>query len=485
MKKHKNLKIVVLLAFSLAIISIIVLLTFGKTYTLKLQFNEEIKDFNNLSIDIENDNIVTVADMNIDKNTVFLKVKGLKKGKTSLRIKYKEEQRYEVLYVHIGNIVSYETFFGPVTVDLFLKVSILILSITIFVIILKKYRKSIKENLYQYKNIYYLSLLILLGIYIISLLININNNDLLSILNQTVSITNYFSFIILPLALVTSILVTISNIRLLIKEGRTWKNMLGTILGLLFIAITLLPDRIYQIMFFSKTIDIHNSRSIWCYLYQFLETSIYLIVSYLECVLISTIILSTKAARRIPALDKDYIIILGCQIKKDGTLTPLLKGRVDRAIAFANMQKKIKDKSIIFIPSGGKGNDEIISEAEAMKNYLLEQGINKKDIIIEDRSTNTNENMKYSFNLIKNKKANIAFSTTNYHVFRSGVIATNNGIKIEGIGAKTKRYFWLNAFIREFIATIYSERKKHVIVLSLILLIELIMCLLIYAANIL
>ena len=102
-----------------------------------------------------------------------------------------------------------------------------------------------------------------------------------------------------------------------------------------------------------------------------------------------------------------YILILGCQIRKDGTLTPLLKSRVDRAIEFANMQKKIKGKDIVFIPSGGKGADELISEAEAMKNYLLEQGISKKNILVEDKSTNTYENMSFSYKLVKNKHSNL------------------------------------------------------------------------------
>ena len=50
-------------------------------------------------------------------------------------------------------------------------------------------------------------------------------------------------------------------------------------------------------------------------------------------------------------------------------------------------------------------------------------------------------------NHTKNYDPKIAFSTTNYHVFRSGVFASRQGIRAEGIGAKTKIYFWINAFI--------------------------------------
>ena len=87
----------------------------------------------------------------------------------------------------------------------------------------------------------------------------------------------------------------------------------------------------------------------------------------------------------------------------------------------------------------------------------------KKNIIIENKSKNTLENINFSKKLIKKKEANIAFSTTNFHVLRAGLIVTSQGIILEGIGSKTKSYFWINAFIREFIGTLYSEKKKHVI----------------------
>ena len=148
-------------------------------------------------------------------------------------------------------------------------------------------------------------------------------------------------------------------------------------------------------------------------------------------------------------------------MKKDGTLTPLLQGRVDRAIEFRNEQVKCTGKDLIFVSSGGKGNDEVISEAEAMKNYY---GIKEKNILVENPSKNTYENIKYSYQIIKKTDANVAFSTTNYHVFRAGLIATKQGLKLEGLGSSTKSYFWINAFIRE-----YCIQKRESILLFLLL----------------
>ena len=185
------------------------------------------------------------------------------------------------------------------------------------------------------------------------------------------------------------------------------------------------------------------------------------------------------SAKHIPKFNKDAIIILGCQIKKDGTLTPLLKSRVDKAVEFSKMQKEKTKKDIVFVPSGGKGKDEIISEANAMKNYLLMQGIKKSKIIVENKSKSTFENIKFSNKLIQEKINDpiIAVSTTNYHVFRAGVIASKQNIIIEGIGSKTKSYYWVNAFIREYIALLVSEKMNHIKVLLITSLIIIILAL--------
>ncbi|MBR2544672.1 MAG: YdcF family protein, partial [Erysipelotrichaceae bacterium] len=95
-------------------------------------------------------------------------------------------------------------------------------------------------------------------------------------------------------------------------------------------------------------------------------------------------------------------------------------------------------------------------------------GIDENRIIVEEKSVNTRENFSNSVTLIKEyfggKDPVIAFSTTNYHVFRSGILARQLGINAEGIGSPTKNYFWINAFVREFIATVLYGWKIHMAV---------------------
>ena len=313
------------------------------------------------------------------------------------------------------------------------------------------------------------------------------NNGIIDSVNLLLRSANFFSSVTFPAAFITFILVTVSNIQLIRKEGRNWRNMLGCILGIAVCLGTIFPSVLGEFLQITTIVDVHKQNGVAMYVEMFVENAILAVTSYLELVLIGTIILSIKAAKRIPAFDKDYILILGCQIKKDGTLTNLLKSRADRAIEFAKMQKEATGKDIVFVPSGGKGDDEVIAEADAIRNHLVETGIPEERILVENKLANTYENLKNSMELIhkeaKTDDAKIVFSTTNYHVFRSGFFASQQGIKAEGIGAKTKRYFWINAFIREFIAALVSEWKTHIAIILIWLVMIVSMVGIVYCSN--
>ena len=103
-------------------------------------------------------------------------------------------------------------------------------------------------------------------------------------------------------------------------------------------------------------------------------------------------------------------------------------------------------------------------------------------IIEEDRSKDTFENMKFSKEKIMaaDPGAKIAFATTNYHVFRSGLFARRVKMRAVGMGAKTKWYFWPNAAVREFVGLLSSHRLKQGIVLGSIIAFYVILTLVIY-----
>ena len=164
--------------------------------------------------------------------------------------------------------------------------------------------------------------------------------------------------------------------------------------------------------------------------------------------------------------------MLGCRFRKDGSLPPLLRGRVDRAIELWRQQRTQTGREAVLIPSGGQDPDETMPEAEAMRRYLVEQGVPSQAICVEDQSRNTYQNMAFSKALIDKEKpgASVAYVTTNYHVFRSGVWASLAGLPAEGVGSRTKWWFWPNAFMRECVGLLKNRLWQELLLLVIMIL---------------
>ena len=194
----------------------------------------------------------------------------------------------------------------------------------------------------------------------------------------------------------------------------------------------------------------------------------------------------------------DYIIIHGAGL--DGPRpTPLLAGRIDKALELWKKQHQHGK----FVVSGGQGADEIVSEAQAMRDYLLEKSVSADAILMEDKSTTTWENLRYSLAIINADRATgvdatssaavassgdvtttasdastsdasgtvasngdftTAVVTSDFHVFRCAEYAHNLGIKADGIGSHTKGWYWPTAFIREFIAITKAHLWPYLVI---------------------
>ena len=195
----------------------------------------------------------------------------------------------------------------------------------------------------------------------------------------------------------------------------------------------------------------------------------------------------------------DYIIIHGAGL--DGPRpTPLLAGRIDKALELWNKQHQHGK----FVVSGGQGADEVVSEAQAMRDYLLDKGVTADAILMEDKSTTTWENLRYSLAIINADRATgvdatssaavassgdvtttasdvsgtatssrtaasssdftTAVVTSDFHVFRCAEYAHNLGIKADGIGSHTKGWYWPTAFIREFIAITKAHLWPYLVI---------------------
>ena len=184
------------------------------------------------------------------------------------------------------------------------------------------------------------------------------------------------------------------------------------------------------------------------------------VVAYAAFLLVftTTTVLCISAASAKAPESCDVMIVLGCGVKGTRPTLTLTK-RLDRAIVYLN-----ENPDTLVIVSGGKGPSEAISEAEAMRIYLTEHGIDESRIIEEDKSTSTTENFAFSKRIIDEKLpqgAKVCFVTTNFHVYRAGKVAQKQGIKAYGIGASGVWYITLNDYLRECVGiTLYTLTGK-------------------------
>lgn len=155
--------------------------------------------------------------------------------------------------------------------------------------------------------------------------------------------------------------------------------------------------------------------------------------------------------------NSDYLLVLGAGLIKGDKVSLTLKGRLDAAIECINEDG---NESIIVV-SGGKGNDEKISEAEAMKRYLIKNGVSSNKILMEDKSVNTSENFKFSKDIIERysgksiEEVSVKVVTTDFHSFRSSIIAKRNGYKeIEFYSSRSVMYLIPIFYVREAVAVV-------------------------------
>ena len=468
-----------ILALILIVISAAVIILRGGTYdeSITLRNNEPSMDQYTLRI-VQGDGCIKIDSVRIDGDELKYTVHAVAPGKVELQIDGPTENGIDYTdvrfyFVHKTGVVTAESWIGACTGG-----NSVLICFTIYIAVLcfsliQKYRKGLREDFYSYHNIVLLGMIIFMCLLVFgNTFYLVKDNYLIDSFYDILSTMNVLSTFMVPVALLVTIGVFISNVKLMIKEGVSKTNLMGTIACASFFVMLIAPIIVDEWLQRQMLLDVHNETGIGHFINMLLINCNCAVLSYISCILIATVAMGVKAAKKIPSFDKDYMLILGCQVRKDGTLTPLLKGRADAALKFARKQKEAGGPDLTFVPSGGQGHDEVVSEASAIRAYLVESGVPKDRIIVEDKSTNTEENLKYSVEkILESRKANgiaessepkIAFATTRYHVFRSGFHASRLGMKVEGVGGKTKAYFMINAFIRELIATLYYERKLHI-----------------------
>lgn len=159
-----------------------------------------------------------------------------------------------------------------------------------------------------------------------------------------------------------------------------------------------------------------------------------------------------------PAEDYDALIVLGAQVKPDGTLSLQLQWRLDAAV------EAWKAHPCWVVTCGARGSNEPVEEAYAMRDYLIAQGVGPEWILTDAESYNTRQNIANAAALLSDKDVKrVAIVTSDYHVPRAMAIAEDAGLEATGIPAPTKlgMRFWLKNHGREGLAWIKYWGQKY------------------------
>jgi uncharacterized SAM-binding protein YcdF (DUF218 family) len=184
---------------------------------------------------------------------------------------------------------------------------------------------------------------------------------------------------------------------------------------------------------------------------QYKKTTLTLVIAFvLFAATLETLILTSANTDpdNVPG-KMDTILVLGGGTKNNRP-GAVLKGRLDQALAYAE-----NHPNVTFIVSGGLGLGKTTSEGTIMKNYLVEYGIQPERIKIEEKATSTYENLLYTKEMIQ-PDDQVLIVTSDFHLFRTKMIANRVGIEAEGLGSPLRISSIPQAHVREYMAIIKS-----------------------------
>ena len=151
--------------------------------------------------------------------------------------------------------------------------------------------------------------------------------------------------------------------------------------------------------------------------------------------------------------DNGTVVVLGCQIYGENPSVSL-RGRLDAAYEYLVTHESCKG-----IVAGGQGEDEIVPEAYVMKNYLVGRGISENRIIMEDRSENTQQNIRFSGEIIKenNLPETMYIITDIFHSYRAYLFAEKSGYKAYNISSDLYWPLFGEYWVRDLLGILHMK----------------------------
>ena len=224
----------IIIGVFLSLICTLIVIIFGSTYTIKESLPNYVTRIDEIEILIEN-NAVEIADERLEDGILYLTLRSVHKGKSYVDIDCPQDMTfYHTVYVHSFGVITYDTFLGRSTGSRVIPIFITLYLALVLFSRISIYRNDIKENMYRYKNVKNIGLIIYLSSLVIGQALSVfSDGGILKIAKDILDSVSTFSFIALPIAFIVFVFVSISNIILMRKEGRNWRNMLGFFLGLI------------------------------------------------------------------------------------------------------------------------------------------------------------------------------------------------------------------------------------------------------------
>ncbi len=187
-------------------------------------------------------------------------------------------------------------------------------------------------------------------------------------------------------------------------------------------------------------------------LHHFLPVKLWRVVVVLVCIgilyfcVVESFVI--RSARTDKEPERDYLIVLGAAVYKDQPSLTLVR-RLEGALDYLNTYPES-----VAVVSGGMGPGETITEAKAMHDWLIGHGIPEERILQEPKATSTEENLAFSFQIIRERgdepDGHVAIVSSAYHLYRAKEMAKLQGVEAAGVAAPWGYFFvMLNYFIRE------------------------------------
>lgn len=154
--------------------------------------------------------------------------------------------------------------------------------------------------------------------------------------------------------------------------------------------------------------------------------------------------------------DYDAIVVLGAQVREDGSLSLQLQWRLDAAY------EAWEKRNVPIVTCGAQGSNEPAPEAYVMRDYLVDKGVPEAMILTDAASFNTRQNIRHAAEMLQDQAVQtVLIVTSDYHLPRAMALAQDEGLAATGLAAETLPAYWIKNYGREGLAWIKYWAQKY------------------------